>query len=853
MLNITRESKAFQGPWTTLVKGRGLGAITKNFDQNEATKINKVIAIVEKLAGENQHNAFAKELCQFILDFNNPNILFFQRKELQQRINIIIERLKAIKEPHLYISASATFFECIGKLGIDPNAWSNNGIYLVEDALSSLQQLPTGNEQECYKALQCYGNLFLGVAHIGQVDKLTLGHINYVHEAFAVAKGLTTVWYKGRGMAAFLTVLGLIGLPYYATDMETNHLQELVNFLHVNLENHDHVNKKPNEYVFSILLTINSIGLLDKLEYLEYKRDWITVATRLIEKLPIELKAIFYHYYLSTIENLGASKKLSLSPQEHLTHIIDQLATSKDHELNYMGYTYCVDIAHKLNALSVIPESMIDSLIENIATQYDFDNGHQPENLFYRSGFMRAAYALIAASQMGCIEKIFQPSGSKGAPLIEAILTNHHENWGASDESFTVLNHALIDLALSQRGTKVEASLVDKNVVLHETFSKFFARQSRPARTQRTSLHAYFPGMNSRRHYANISRELYERGNSHVRNLFEQSAEILNKGLPKRKTHDVSRFFFDRDIAHDSVADKWNFIGSSMTVYNLALLEHLKTSAKEVRVGSVGGESYGMIAAAIASNAVSLEDGLKIANKTLGAIYDFAHTNNLGTWHIASLSGKTIQSALKTLINRFPLDVAIFRWQTLSTQKEEVHLYIKDTALAEANRLIDEEFSKEVLLTEFKKPTIEIVHSPLLAPVRINISNFMIEENIVFKNPDIPIVANNGTGTALTHNDVRELVLDMVNLPMYSAQSFHSFDEMAPAKTNVIVEFGYGQKTQKFISEHNVKQPFFEFYGGNNKLYEIITEIRSIKTAAHDDFSLDEFLSKTSRSTELTI
>ena len=518
-----------------------------------------------------------------------------------------------------------------------------------------------------------------------------------------------------------------------------------------------------------------------------------------------------------------------------------------------MAYTYCVDIAHKLDLLPVIPETMIDDLIENIATQYDFNNGHQPDNLFYRSGFMRAAYALMAASQMNCMEKLFQSHGDNDASLIEIILTNHHKNWGASDESFTVLNHALIDLALSQRGTKVAASVVDKNVVLHETFSRFFVRQSRPPKVQPISLHAYFPGMNSRRHYVNISRELYERGNSSVRAIFEQSAEVLNEGVAPEKSLGVSRFFFDQEIIHDTVAEKWNFIGSSMTVYNLALLEYLKTSAKDVRIGSIGGESYGMIAAAIASNALSLEDGLKVANQTLGAMYDVAHANNLGVWHIVSLSGESIHAALEVLKCRFPREVNIFRWQTLSPQKEEVHLYIKESIFSEAQILIQSEFSNDVLLVEFKRPTIEIVHSPLLAPARININNFLIEKNITFKNPDIPIVANNGTGTALTQNDVRELILDMVNLPMYSAQSFQFFDEMVPAKTNAIVEFGYGQKMRQFIAEHNVKQPFFEFFGSNHKLYETISAIRAIKNAARSGLPFTDSLSGRSISDEFEL
>ncbi|MEW5754726.1 MAG: hypothetical protein AB1810_00330 [Pseudomonadota bacterium] len=190
MLNITNESRALQGPWTTLVKGRGLGANTKNFDPIESNYIKEIFGVLdESIVTSNPYNQFFKELCDFILDFNNPEILFFQRKELHPRIETIIESLKKIDNPNLYVSASSVLFESFGKLGLDPHLWMNKEIDLVDDALNQLGCLPTSNEKECYIALQAYGNLFLGIAHIGLVDKLTKGNIDYVDQAFNVATG----------------------------------------------------------------------------------------------------------------------------------------------------------------------------------------------------------------------------------------------------------------------------------------------------------------------------------------------------------------------------------------------------------------------------------------------------------------------------------------------------------------------------------------------------------------------------------------------------------------------------------------------------------------------------------------
>ncbi len=827
MLNITNESRVLQGPWTTLVKGRGLGSNTKKFSADESGHIKEIFEVIDKtIVKSNSYNKFSKNLCYFILDYNDPDCLIFQRKEFYSRIDKVISSLKVIDDPYLYVSASAIFFEVIGKLGLDPNLWANKGINLVEDALAKLGCLPISSQQECYKVLQVYGNLFLGVAHLGQVDKLIKGHVDYVNQALDVINGLEGVWHRGRGVAAFLNILALIGLNNYAIKPEHNYLKELVIFMDKSLDDQAKVDENPNEYVFSILMMINCIGVLDKLEYLEYKRDWVKLSVELIETLPIELKAIFCHYYLSALDNFNLSEKCEKSPKDYLLSVIESLSASKGNELDYMAYTYLVDIAHKLDLVRILPKSLANDFVDNISTQYDFKNGCKPNKLFYRSGFMRSAYAVVAMSQMGCVKCLLDKNNSDDSSLIERIIENHIDNWGVSDDSFTILNHALIDLSLSQRGENIPESEIDRNVVLHRNKNR--TRNIQVIAKEKTAIHAFFPGMNSRRYYSKVSRDLYDKGNSQVRAIFEDSYEILYGGTKNGEAPNFSQFFFEDAVSNDDISEKWNCIGSSMTVYNLALFEHLKTSRGDFYVNSVGGESYGMIAAAIASNALSLEDGLKIANSTLGTIYKCAHSNNFGLWHIVSLSGNSIRNTLKEVERSFPEGIDVFRWQTLSDDKEEVHVYINQNIFEEIKNYIKTLFGSGIFFKDFKRPTIEIIHSPKLAPARIDITNFMIDENISFSTPDIPIVANNVTNIASSKNEVRNLILDMVNTPMYSAQSFKFIKEKSSLNTDIIVELGYGQKTRRFIVEHGIKQPFFEYYGDDHKLQQIANNIKSI-------------------------
>ncbi len=827
MLNITNESRAFQGPWTTLVKGRGLGANTKKFDLSESNYIKEIFRIVgESSIKTNPYNQFSKELCAFILDFNNPEMLFFQRKELHPRIEMIVGSLKKIDNVGLYISASSILFESFGKLGLDPQLLVNNKIDLVDDALNQLDCLPTSNKKECYIALQAYGNIFLGIAHIGLVDKLTKGNIDYIAQAFNVATGLEGVWHKGRGIAAFLTVLGSIGLSDYATKQKNDQLKALVSYMDVSLEDQEKVEQHPNEYVFSILLMVNCIGILDELKYLEYKRDWVKVSGELIDMLPHNLKAIFSHYYLSTLDNLGLTHRYTKNTRKYLLSIIENLTSTDEDELDYMAYTYCVDIAHKLNLVNALSDSLTDKLIENISTTYDFKNGHKPSNLFYRSGFMRIAYTLTAMSQMGLVERLLKPSSNDGKSLVERLIENHITNWDESDESFTMLHHALIDLSLSQRGENITPSVVDRNIVIQKNRLDLNVIPTGIPETKKIALHAYFPGMNSRRFYSNISRDLYEKGSIQVRSIFENSAEILSLHNQEQGSVDISHFFFEGELSNDDIVKKWNNIGSSMTVYNLALLEHLKTSSSDFLINSVGGESYGMIAAAIASNALSLEDGLKVANYTLGSIYKCAHANSVGTWHIVSLTGHSIRYDLKKIQRIFPECIDVFRWQIFTLEKQEVHVYIHHSVFNEVKEFIKKSFKNTIKIKEFKRPTIEIVHSPKLSAARIDISNFIVDENITFSTPDIPIVANNGTGIASSKDEVRSLILDMTNIPMYSAQSFQSIDELIPANTDAIIEFGYGQKTRPLIDGHGVRQHFFEYFGSEKSFQQTINRIK---------------------------
>lgn len=834
MLHITNEARALQGPWTSLVKGRGIGSVTRKYNVEEAKTIRSIADLVDKkLKTNNAYSVFSHKLVNFVLDFNNPNCLFFQRKDLYPRIDSIVESLKSIESPYYYISASSVMFECFGKLGLDPQILLTRKYDLVSDALKQLENLPNTTVKDRYIAVQAYGNLFLGVAHVGFTHKINENSVDHIEQALNIIYSLDDVWHRGRGSAAFLTVLGIIGFHSYIDNDKNSHIKNLICFLYDSLKDTNRVESSTNEYVFSILLMINTLSTFDGQQYLEYKQDWLSVIDNLMEKISPDLKLIFTHYYLSALDNLNILEKHIPNVIGYIEDNINLLTESKSGEIDYMGYTYFIDLAFRLGKTELVTDDVYDELIKNICHNYNFSKGKSPKNMLYASGLMRISYALYALSYENKINLLFKHHDTfKDAHLLEGIIQNHIDNWPEDHESIYLLNHSLLDMALSQRAANANQSFIDKNFNFSSSIQnkktlniKDFANTKRHP----ISIHPFFTGMNSRRFYVNLDKGLYNDGNHEVRRIFDCASEILGYSLSKDSSiNNVLPFFMEQMHFPKEVDKLWNYIGSSMTTYNLALFEQLKSSSNSLVISSVGGESYGMIAAAITAGSLTLEDGLNVANNILGIIYNFIHSKDFGLWHIVSLTSSSIEDDVKKIQEKFDGHIDIFRWQSINTKNNEVHVYVNSSVFSCVKKYVEDNFA-DVEFSEFKRPTNEIIHSSKLSLARVIINNYLIESNIKFYKPKIPIISNNGSGIVLTAEGVRSLLLDMANIPMYTAQAFDSIKMLDGDFIDAIVEIGYGNKTLPFIKQHNIKNEFFEYYGDKDRLESVVDNILKSK------------------------
>lgn len=828
--NITFEARTMQGPWTTLVKGRGLGTSTRNYNPQDARHIRRMFDItIGALPGTHAYTNFSATLTNFILDFVNPENLYFMRKDLFPKIEMVFSALNDIKDAYDYISASSVLFETFGKLGLDPQLTQMPDKDLVEAALSRLSELPQATPEQKYKALQAYGSLFLGITHIGMRDRIIEGHCNYVEQAFAIVNSMEEVWYRGRGTAAFLTVLGIIGLGELA-DHEPQHVKNLLDFLSDSLNDEQKVKDAPNVYIFAILLSLNAISVLNKTEYLQYKRDWISVSQALLDKLTPDLRIIFSHYYVSVLQNLNKLGHYIPDSKNYASQLIQAAIEQEAGELTYMGHTYLVDLSYRLNSCDVIPENFTDVLVSSINHLYDASQGYMPKQRLYGSGFMRLAYAFLALIPIGKANALFTRETGDTHSLAEKIVLNQIENWGEDYSSLPFLCHALLDAALNLRGLNAEKTIVDRFLESSKIFGKSANTSSwgsAKKNAHNIGIHAFFPGMNSRRAYVNLARDLYYDGAPEVQDIFEQSARILNYRTPEGEL-DITPFFMEEKDVPTNVVAKWNFIGSAMTVYNLALFTHLKKANPHIHLHSVGGESFGMIAAAVVAGSLSLEDGLKVANTTLGYIYEAAHSGTRDIWHIVSLRGKNLRHILTLLQMNFPDKIDVFRWHALNTKCDEAHLYVHTKAFSELRESI-QHYGNDIELNEFKKPTFEIIHSPKLFQARIDINHYLQREHIKFLDPQIPILANNGSGLICKGEDIRQSILDMVDIPMYTAQTMSSLKNSKPGAIDAIIEVGYGQKTRALIKDNQVNISFTEYFGDRYRLAAITRDLHKLR------------------------
>ncbi|MFI5348010.1 MAG: hypothetical protein ACHQ2Z_00580, partial [Elusimicrobiota bacterium] len=322
---------------------------------------------------------------------------------------------------------------------------------------------------------------------------------------------------------------------------------------------------------------------------------------------------------------------------------------------------------------------------------------------------------------------------------------------------------------------------------------------------QAAKLVAHFPGLASRGFYRDAGRDLWDSGVPEVQDLYRRAAGALGLAGPER-------LFLTAENLPQDRARKSAFIAASFLTYNAALAAKLAHEADQgktpIAFSAYSGESLGVLTAAVAAGAVSIEDGVKIAAFLLEAIDRVQNAESGEPQQVLTVENYFFNDILRKARERFG-DFEVDVYRVVSDRR--VKVYVPREARAKFDRMMTEMASPSEV-TEEGGPTKEVFHSPKLSGVRAELARYLADAGVRFAPPRRPLVSNNGTGSIDTAQGVRDAILAMVDEPMESATTVDEIQALKP-RPDLIVGLGLGGKSQEFFSNNTVFSVSFDGSG----------------------------------------
>jgi uridine kinase len=262
-------------------------------------------------------------------------------------------------------------------------------------------------------------------------------------------------------------------------------------------------------------------------------------------------------------------------------------------------------------------------------------------------------------------------------------------------------------------------------------------------------------------------------------------------------------------------------------VHNLALEAYLKTISGRadipLDVMAYTGENFGITTATVASGALALEDGVRLAHFIFSTIAQESARQPPN--HIFTLKGSRANESLHRLTERFGERIEVFKIYA-EGPSYEYKLFVDDPILDDFTSFVKTLPDTHCDLLQgnnrFSSHTRKMDH------VRESVERF-IDQRITLRDPHIPIVSNNNAGYLITAAQVKQAILATVNVPMYSSQTVRLTEELKP---DIIVEFGLGRKALGLFIDNGISVPLVAFEGDNQlnpALLDVATALR--KTA----------------------
>ncbi|MGP5390276.1 hypothetical protein ACTXMO_10260 [Glutamicibacter arilaitensis] len=326
---------------------------------------------------------------------------------------------------------------------------------------------------------------------------------------------------------------------------------------------------------------------------------------------------------------------------------------------------------------------------------------------------------------------------------------------------------------------------------------------------------AFFPGLGSRAAYRNIDMDTVA-SSAAATEIYEEAAQALGQVPTSRALATDSR-----SLPEDPV-ERQGYIGAAFLTHNLALHSDLQDRNRHVgalQFSAYTGESFGMLAAAVAAGSLTVRDGALLAYAftpiLLGASNQHARgasAVDLGSYvprypddalpvsepsHVIALRGQAddLTRLMQTLDQVLGSSVELHKRYS----PRQYNVYVTASAIPAFVRVLRS--YPEITAEELKKATTFLAHSRRMTGAREAFDRFIDGHGIVFSDPHTPLISNSGAGFLLTGDQVRNAVLAMTDEVMDSQHTTELIDELQP---DLVAEIGRGAKSLQLLRDNAV-------------------------------------------------
>lgn len=408
---LLTERRIFPTPWHWCVHGLGLGQEASGFNSKKSDRLLEIsLALFQKTTSD--YYAFTHNLLQGIVatcegvSLGDRNF----QKLAHEQFTTAIQQLPT--EPWEYARASALLTESLVKLG-QMNTYRDDVYKHLEMAFQQVAALDVASDKLRYEKLQLFANLLLAAGQAGFLELLTARQQNgdtYVDIALQLATTISDVFYRGRGSAVIFSVLAIIGYGEQVCSGQ-NHLQTLLDIFDADL-NHsstrsgDGVHEGADYYIFPLSLILNAIAVLERPDYLTYKRDWVQQTVSFFHSLSPASQASQITFFVYALDNLGM---LDLYVPDVVTFFKKCMtgylqSTDGSRVDDYLRCTYLIHLACQLERTDLLDPRVWSILLDSAAQT---PGSQRYLESTYGSSYMVAAYALSAFDRVGRLDELF--------------------------------------------------------------------------------------------------------------------------------------------------------------------------------------------------------------------------------------------------------------------------------------------------------------------------------------------------------------------------------------------------------------------------------------------------------------